>query len=295
MSYIQTNQNWLLPMSIKDMIPEGHICFLVEEFAENLGYSNFDMQYDGAGHPAYHPRIIMKIIIQGMLSRIRSSRKLAVSCRENFIMMYLAEKTQPDFRTIAKFRKDNARFIKDAFKKTVEIASEKKLIGLSFISLDGSKIKAYASKKRYFNKIALDKLDKSIDKIIKEDIELDELEGELFGGKEEGLTGVDKNDLKKIVREFNKSKDKNRIKKKDVPFYFRERLRMKEKIDTKDGRMIYGLRKITVEPVIGNMKQNIGFRVFLLHGLVKVKIEMNIACIAHNLQKIWRMTATKGY
>lgn len=210
-------------------------------------------------------------------------------------MMYLAEKTQPDFRTIAKFRKDNARFIKDAFKKTVEIASEKKLIGLSFISLDGSKIKAYASKKRYFNKIALDKLDKSIDKIIKEDIELDELEGELFGGKEEGLTGVDKNDLKKIVREFNKSKDKNRIKKKDVPFYFRERLRMKEKIDTKDGRMIYGLRKITVEPVIGNMKQNIGFRVFLLHGLVKVKIEMNIACIAHNLQKIWRMTATKGY
>ena len=297
MSYIQTNknQNWLLPMSIKDMIPEDHICFLVEEFTENLNYTNFDMQYDGAGHPAYHPRIIMKIIIQGMLSRIRSSRKLAVSCRENFIMMYLAEKTQPDFRTIAKFRKDNARFIKDAFKKTVEIASEKKLIGLSFISLDGSKIKAYASKKRYFNKIALDKLDKSIDKIIKEDIELDELEGELFGGKEEGLTGVDKNDLKKIVREFNKSKDKNRIKKKDVPFYFRERLRMKEKIDTKDGRMIYGLRKITVEPVIGNMKQNIGFRVFLLHGLVKVKIEMNIACIAHNLQKIWRMTATKGY
>ena len=210
MSYIQTNknQNWLLPMSINDMIPDDHICFLVEEFAESLGYSNFDIQYDGAGHPAYHPRIIMKIIIQGMLSRIRSSRKLAASCRENFIMMYLAEKTQPDFRTIARFRKDNQIFIKDAFKKTVEIASETKLIDLSFISIDGSKIKVYASKKRYLNKIALDKLDKAIDKMIKEDIGTDELEEELFGDKEEGLTGMDKKDIKQIVRDFNKSKNK---------------------------------------------------------------------------------------
>ena len=451
-------------MSIKDMISNDHICFLVEDFAESLDYSNFDIQYDGAGHPAYHPRIIMKIIIQGMLSRVRSSRKLAAGCRENFVMMYLAEKTQPDFRTIARFRKDNAQLVKDAFKKTVEIASEKKLIDLSFISIDGSKIKAYASKKRYFNKIALDKLDKAIDRIIEEDIKIDKLEEELFGDKEEGLTGIDKRDLKRIVREFNNRKDKKRIKeniqkakkelndteqkkisltdsecrmmktaksyvepsynaqvsvsrnqiiisndvcqdghdahqfipqvrnikeniklkkdtkvgldcgyidgeninlaennsidlyvpsralaqefdgkeqslnhdkyeydekkdelivgnerfyfkyaytrkngkkilmyyndklkkKKDVPFYFRERLRMKEKMDTTNGRLTYGLRKITVEPVIGNLKQNLGFREFLLRGLDNVKIEMNIACIAHNLQKIWRFSVAKG-
>src|SRR3989339_253974 len=465
MVYIQTNknQNWLLPLSINDMMPKYHICFLVEEFAENLDYKNFDVRYDGAGHPAYHPRIIMKIIIQGMLSRVRSSRKLAASCRENFVMMYLAEKTQPDFRTIARFRKDNASFVKDAFKKTVEIASEKKLVDLIFITLDGSKIKAYASKKRYFDKIALDKLDKAIDKMIKEDIEIDEIEEELFGDKEEGLTGMDKKDLKRIVREFNKSKDKKKIKeniqkskkeisksvqkkisltdsesrmmktaksytepsynaqisvsinriiisndvcqdghdahqfipqvrnikdniklkkntkigldcgysdgenikfaednnidlyvpsraqaqefdgkkqslnhdnytydkkkneiisegiryryrgtyirkngkvvisfynakirrKKDVPFYFRERLRMKAKMEKDDSKKAYALRKITVEPVYGNIKQNLGFREFLLRGLDNVKIEMNIACIAHNLQKIWKMRAAK--
>lgn len=466
MVYIQTNknQNWLLPMSIKDMIPKDHICFLVEDFAENLDYKDFDIMYDGAGHPAYHPRIIMKIIIQGMLSRIRSSRKLAASCRENFVMMYLAEKTQPDFRTIARFRKNNKKLIKDAFKNTVDIASEHKLIDLSFISIDGSKIKAYASKKRYFNRIALDKLDKAIDKMIKEDIEMDELEEELFCDKEEGLTGVDKRDLKKIVREFNKSKDKKRIKgsiqkakkeikdtgqkkislsdsesrmmktaksyvepsyntqisvsrnqiiitndvckdghdahqfipqmnnvkeniklrkdtkvgvdcaysdgenikfaedesidlyvpsraqaqefdgkeqtlnhdnyeydekndviifegykykrsgfytrkdgkkiwtfyckelkkKKDIPYFFKERLRMKSKMEKEESKKVYSLRKITVEPVIGNIKQNLGFREFLLRGLDNVKIEMNIACIAHNLQKIWRLMAAKG-
>ena len=69
---------------------------------------------------------------------------------------------------------------------------------------------------------------------------------------------------------------------------------MKEKMSTKESRLIYGLRKITVEPVIGNIKQNIGFREFLLRGLDSVRIELNLACIAHNLQKIWRMSAAKG-
>ena len=114
MAYIASNknQNWLLPLSIKEMIPENHICFLVEEFAESLDYSNFDMIYDGAGHPAYHPRIIMKVLAYGVLCKTRSSRKLARACRENFVFMYLAKKVQPDFRTINRFRKDNPGFVK---------------------------------------------------------------------------------------------------------------------------------------------------------------------------------------
>ena len=190
MAYIQShkNQNWLLPLSINELIPEDHICFLVEEFAESLDYSNFDMIYDGAGHPAYHPKIIMKILIMGMLSKVRSSRKLSRACRESFVFMYLAEKVCPDFRTIARFRKDNPEFVKDAFKKTVELASNHDLIDLSFISIDGSMLKANASKKRYFNKDGLDILDKAIDKMVKDDIALDELEDELFDDREDGLT-----------------------------------------------------------------------------------------------------------
>lgn len=467
MAYIQSHkgQNWLLPPSIKEMIPKDHICFLVEEFADSLDYSDFDVQYDGAGHPAYHPRIILKIIIQGMLSKERSSRKLSTGCRENFVVMYLAEKTSPDFRTIARFRKDNKALIKDAFRQTVALALEQKLIDLSFVSIDGSKIKASASKKRYFNKNNLDKLDKAIDKMIDEDIELDEIEEQLFGDKEEGLTGIDERDLRKIVREYNKSKDKKKIKgniervkneleknnlkkvslsdpesrmmknakcftepsyntqisvsknqiilstdvcqdghdahqfvpqiknikenidlkkdtkigldcgysdgenikfaednninlyvpsraqaqefdgkeetlnhdkydydwkkdeiivdskgypfhhsyirknngkkvlvyqlhgakqRKQVPEFFRERLRMKAKMETNEGRKIYSFRKITVEPVYGNLKQNLGLREFMLRGIGKVKIELNIACIAHNLKKIWTMKAASG-
>src|SRR3989339_1663222 len=216
MTYISSykNQNWLLPTSIKQMIPQNHISFFVEEFVESLDFSGFDMISESPGHPAYHPQIIMKIIIQGMLSKERSSRKLASACRENFVFMYLAEKVQPDFRTIARFRKNNASFIKEAFKETINLASENKLIDLSFISIDGSMLKAYAGKKRYFDKKGLDKLDKAIDKMVEDDIAIDEIEEQIFGGKEEGLTGIDERDLRKIVRENYKKKDKAKIKHK---------------------------------------------------------------------------------
>ena len=461
MAYLQTKkgQNWLIPLSIKDMIPDGHICFFVEEFVESLDFTNFDLIYSGAGRPAYHPRILMKTIIMGMLSRIRSSRKLASATRESFIFMYLAEKVNPDFRTIARFRKDNALFIKNTFKQTVKLASDCKIIDLSFIGIDGSKIKAYASKKQYLDKKMLDKLDKAVDKMLEEDIALDELEEQIFGDKEENLTGMDERDLRKVVRDNFKNKNKEKLKqkivrakqeleqnalekvslsdpesrvmqhakrysepayntqfsvtknqiiiandvcqdghdahqfipqmknvkenvklkkktkvgvdcgysdginikfaednkidlyvpsraqaqefdgkkqslnhdkyeydgkkdelivgktrfrfkglytrkdgkkifqywndklrkKKDVPFYFRERLRMRDKMKKEESKEVYHLRKCTVEPVIGNIKQNLGFREFLLKGLDNVKIEMNLVSIAHNLGKIWRM------
>jgi len=467
MAYIASSksQNWLLPMSIKEMIPKDHICFMVEDFADSLDYKNFDMIYDGAGHPAYHPRIILKILTYGMLCRARSSRKLAKACHENFVFMYLAEKVNPDFRTISRFRKENSQFVKYAFRETVRLANKNKLIDLRFISIDGSTLKANAGSKRYFDKKGLDKLDKAIDKMIEDDIAIDELEDKIFGDNaNDGLTGMDRKDIKRIVREYNQSKDKKKIKKniekakgdldkyflkkvsisdpesramqtkkrfseliynaqlsvsknqiiiandicqdkhdahqfipqiknikenirlkkdtkigvdcaysdsenikfaednnidlyvpsraqaqkidgkeeslnhdkytydkkrneiicegiryryrgtytrkngkvvisfynakirrkKDVPFYFRERLRMKAKMEKDDSKKAYALRKITVEPVYGNIKQNLGFREFLLRGLDNVKIEMNIACIAHNLQKIWKMRAAKG-
>ncbi len=57
----QKDQNWLLPLSIKEMIPKDHVCFLVEDFVEGLDYSKYDMIYAGAGNPAYHPRILIMI------------------------------------------------------------------------------------------------------------------------------------------------------------------------------------------------------------------------------------------
>lgn len=127
--------------------------------------------------------------------------------------MYLSEKVSPDFRTISRFRKDNPEFVKNTFNETVKFADEHKLVDLSFISIDGSMLKANASKKKYFDKKGLDKLDKAIDKMVEEDIKIDELDEELFGDREEGLTGVDERDLRRLVREYKESENKKNIKK----------------------------------------------------------------------------------
>ena len=461
MTYIDSykDQDWLVPASIRQMIPQNHICFFVEEFVESLDFSGFDMIYEGAGHPAYHPRIIIKVIIQGMLCKERSSRKLASACKENFVFMYLAEKVQPNFRTIARFRKGNTDFIKEVFKETVELASENDLVDLNLICIDGSKIKANSSKKMCLKKEQVEKLDSIIDKMIEEDIKQDEIDKEIYGETEENITNLEIKNLKGIVKSYREIKDKEKLKenckkaigefdkdsqikrvslsdpecrmmknkkgffeldynaqftvdsknqiivandvcqdrddshqlqpqiknvkenielkkdtkivvdcnynngenlkfleeekldgytpnisqtreldnrketkkqdnyeydfKKDeiiidgkrlkyhkdwvwrkgkkqrvyksedgkvikkVPEFFRERLRMKKKIETKKGKQIYGLRKTIVEPVIGNIKYNLGFSEFLIKGLDGAKLELNIVSIAHNLKKIW--------
>src|SRR3990167_2010801 len=64
---------------------------------------------------------------------------------------------------------------------------------------------------------------------------------------------------------------------------------MKKKMETEEGKGIYDLRKIVVEPVIGNIKYNFGFNEFLIRGLDGAKLELNIASITHNLKKIWIM------
>ena len=65
MVYIHSfkEQSWLLPPSIEYLIPEDHICILVENLIESLDFSSFDIRYNGLGHPAYHPRILLKLLV----------------------------------------------------------------------------------------------------------------------------------------------------------------------------------------------------------------------------------------
>jgi len=95
------------------------------------------------------------------------------------------------------------------------------------------------------------------------------------------------NQGKKLRQRIYRSEDGRVVKK--VMEFFRERLRMKAKMETEEGRRIYNLRKIVVEPVIGNIKYNLGVNEFLVRGLSGAKLELNIASIAHNLRKIWVM------
>jgi len=114
------NQVWNLPPDIRDLIPSDHICYLIESFVDMTDFTEFEIRYEGSGHPAYHPSIMCKILLQSMLDRVRLSREIARNVRENVVYMYLAENLKPDFRTISDFRKENEILIAELFKNTIK-------------------------------------------------------------------------------------------------------------------------------------------------------------------------------
>lgn len=205
MVYIKSykGQNWLLPLNIQDMIPADHIAFLVEESIDGMDFSEFDKEVEGAGHPAYHPRIVLKVLMQGMLDKVRSSRKLERACKENVVYMFLSERLNPNFRTISDFRKANPELVDATFKETVRLAQSLNLVSVEMICTDGSKIKANASRKLAIKREGFDLLDEWVKNEIEEGIKQDDIEDKL----EEALDLKNKpklarKDMKKIVREY---------------------------------------------------------------------------------------------
>lgn len=213
MAYVKSlkDQEWLLPPRIEDLIPEDHVCFLVECVVESMDYSSYDVRYSGQGHPAYHPQVIIKLIVMAMLDRTRSSRVIARFSRENVVYMYLAEKLQPDFRTISDFRKNNLEIIKEVFKKTVVIAKKLGLVGLQHLCLDGTRIKASASNNSVVSKEELAILDEFVKNELKEGLTIDETEDKLYDSKRgnDQLDTKSKRKLKSIVKGYLKRMNKD--------------------------------------------------------------------------------------
>jgi len=136
MVYIKSSpyQTLLLPTDLRDIIPKDHICYLIEEVVNRLGFSSFDKEVEGPGNPSYHPRINLKIIINGVCERVTSTRKLEKLTYENIIFRYLAENLNPDFHTIASFRKGNRQLIKQSFLQTIEIAKKLNMVNFNIFS-----------------------------------------------------------------------------------------------------------------------------------------------------------------
>ena len=227
------NQVWTLPPDIRDLISSDHICYLVESFVDEMDFSEFEIRYDGSGHPAYHPCIICKILIQSMLDRVRPSRAIARNVRENVVYMYLAENLQPDFRTISDFRKENEKLITELFKNTVKAAKDLGVIGLEQLSTDGSMIKASASKNSAVMEDVLKVIGEYVNNELKKGIEVDKLEDELFGNCRgyDQLGKIGKYKVKAVVAKYIKqvNRDKSDDRKKEIEDTVREALNEFEK------------------------------------------------------------------
>jgi len=142
------DQALFLPPSVQDYVPEDHLSrFIVALVTESLDLSAIRASYtSGLGQPPFDPRMMTALLLNGYASGIYSSRRIAKACVERADFMMMVAGDPPDFRTISDFRKRHLRALAGLFVQVLKLAEKAGLVKLGHVALDGTKIKANASK-----------------------------------------------------------------------------------------------------------------------------------------------------
>ena len=142
------DQMFLLPPSLRDWLPENHLSYFVSDVVDNLDLSAIESVYEreDRGYPPYHPVMMTKVLVYAYCVGVFSSRKIQKRLLEDVAFRVLAADNQPDFRTISDFRKIHYKALEDLFQQVLRLAMKAGAIKLGRVALDGSKVKANASK-----------------------------------------------------------------------------------------------------------------------------------------------------
>lgn len=145
----EREQGLLLPPSLDEWLPEGHLSRFISDTVDALDLREWERAYateTGSGAPSFHPVMMLKVLVYGYATGTFSSRKLAAKCVDDVAFRYLSAQARPDFRSLLKFRKRHLLRFETLFVQVVQLAQEAGLVKLGRIALDGSKLKANASK-----------------------------------------------------------------------------------------------------------------------------------------------------
>lgn len=142
------DQDLLLQPSLREWLPEGHLAYFINDVVELLDLSAFYAPYEGDGRrkAPFEPRMMLKVLIYGYCSGVFSSRKLAKKLEEDVAFRVLAADNFPRHRTICDFRKRHLADFKSVFVQVMRIARQAGLISLGTVAIDGTKVRANASK-----------------------------------------------------------------------------------------------------------------------------------------------------
>jgi len=149
-TFIQCDRRtpFLLPPSIDDWLPDGHLARFVVEIVAQLNLRSLRESYAGRGSQAHSPAMLTALLFYGYATGVFSSRKLERSTYDSVAFRYIAANTHPDHDTIANFRRRFLKELSELFVHILMIARQMGVLKLGKVSLDGSKIKANASRHR---------------------------------------------------------------------------------------------------------------------------------------------------
>jgi len=143
------DQTLLFPASLHDWLPEGHLARFIVDVVSALDLGAISTSYqdkDGRGQAAYAPEMMVRLLLYGYARGVYSSRKIQTRTFEDIAVRYLSGDQHPDHATIAEFRKRHLEALSGLFMQALRLCSEAGLVKLGHVSIDGTKIKANASK-----------------------------------------------------------------------------------------------------------------------------------------------------
>ena len=162
-------QSTLFPAALDDYVAEDNPVRAVDVFVDGLDLDKLGfvgVQPLDTGRPGYHPGTMLKLYIYGYLNRVPSSRRLERECQRNVEMIWLTGQLAPDFKTIADFRKDNGKAIREVCREFVALCRKLDLLSAASVAIDGSKFKAVNARDKNFTeakmKRRLERIDESI-------------------------------------------------------------------------------------------------------------------------------------
>ena len=164
------SQVTLLPECLDDFIGEDNPVRVIDAFVDELDLQGLGFEGTepaATGRPSYHPTVLLKIYIYGYLNRVQSSRRLEREAQRNIELMWLTSRLAPDFKTIADFRRDNGKGIRNVCRRFVELCRELKLFTQAVVAIDGSKFKAVNTRDRNFTPGKVQKRQEQIEESIK--------------------------------------------------------------------------------------------------------------------------------
>ena len=186
------NQPLLLPPSLQDWLPEEHLARFIAAVVDELDLSRLVSRYgrkDGRGKAAYHPAMLLRLVLYGYAIGVRSSRKIEKATYENVAFRYLAAGEHPDHDVIAEFRKTHLEELSRLFAATLQLCQKAGLVKLGQIAIDGTKVAANASRQesRSYERLSeKEKLLEEAKRLLQEAATADAKEDEEFGKGKRG-------------------------------------------------------------------------------------------------------------
>jgi len=186
------DQDLLLPPSLRDWLPENHLAYCVSDVVDQLDLSTIEAIYEeeDRGQPPYHPRMMTKVLLYGYCVGVFSSRRIQKRLVEDVAFRVLAAGNQPDFRTIADFRKLHLQALEKLFQQVLRLVLEVGALKLGRVALDGSKVKANASKHKAMSYGRMEESEKrlreEVKRLMKQAEAVDEEEDKRYGRDRHG-------------------------------------------------------------------------------------------------------------